>query len=126
MFGKKAVTAFVQDQVETMIGKDTVITGPIQAKGTVRVDGTVDGDVTTAGDLVVGDAGTIRAAAITARSGLISGTVYGNVEMQDKLELLPTAQLFGDIKVGTLIIGEGALFKGNCEMRGEGVGANKK
>jgi cytoskeletal protein CcmA (bactofilin family) len=48
---------------------------------------------------------------------LISGTVYSNVDVIDKLELTATAKLFGDIKTGTLIIDEGAVFKGACEMR---------
>ena len=39
------------------------------------------------------------------------------MDIGDKLELLPTAKVVGDLKVGSLIIGEGAVFKGNCEMR---------
>lgn len=118
MFGKKKVTTFVQDQVETLVGKETEIIGTIRAKGSVRIDGKLEGDLVTAGDIVVGEGGTIQAKEIKGRNALISGTVYGAVEVQDKLELFPTAKLYGDILVGALIIGEGATFKGACAMRG--------
>ena len=48
---------------------------------------------------------------------MVAGIVTGNMDVNDKLELLPSAKVVGDLKVGTLIIGEGAVFKGNCEMR---------
>lgn len=48
---------------------------------------------------------------------MIAGSVTGNMDVKEKLELMPSARVIGDLKVGTLIIGEGAVFKGNCEMR---------
>ena len=48
---------------------------------------------------------------------MIAGAVTGNMDIGDKLELLPTAKVEGDLKVGVLIIGEGAVYKGNCAMR---------
>lgn len=116
MFGSgKKVTGF-SEQVETIIGKDTQFKGSITAGGTIRIDGQHEGDVTTNGDVVIGESGVVKAQ-IQARSAMVAGSIYGNVDISEKLELLPTAKLYGDIKVGILSIAEGALFKGVCEMR---------
>lgn len=124
MFGGKKVTASFGEQVETIIGKDTQFKGTIKASGTIRIDGQYEGELSTSGDAVVGETGKLSAQ-LKARNATIAGTVNGNMDIQDKLELLPTAKIFGDIKVGVLIIGEGATFKGACEMRHEPAPAQK-
>ena len=56
-------------------------------------------------------------AMMAAKNAVVAGSITGNMDIGDKLELLPTAKVVGDLRVGSLIIGEGAIFKGNCEMR---------
>ena len=114
MFGKKK-SAAISDQVETIIGQNTSVKGNLTASGALRIDGEFEGDLTTTADLIVGESGCIRAT-LAARNAVVAGTVTGNMSIGDKLELLPTAKVVGDLKVGLLIIGEGAVFKGNCEM----------
>lgn len=123
MFGNKRAPVF-SDQVETIIGRDTQLKGTISAVGTVRVDGQVEGEIIAKGDVVVGETGLVKAK-LQARNATIAGTVHGNAEVSDKLELAPTAKLYGDIKTGVLIIGEGAIFKGACEMRQGGDKADE-
>lgn len=115
MFGNKRAPVF-SDQVETIVGRDTQFKGTITAGGTVRIDGQVEGEVAAKGDIVIGETGTVKAS-LQARNATIAGTVHGNSDVTDKLELTPTAKVYGDIKTGILIIGEGAVFKGACEMR---------
>lgn len=116
MFGNNKRTINHMGEVETIIGKDTIIKGNISGNGTLRVDGQVEGDINTTGNVMVGEKGTITAQC-KAMNATIAGTVYGNMDITEKLELLPSGQIYGDIKVGVLIIGEGATFKGACIMR---------
>ncbi|SDE77704.1 bactofilin family protein [Sporomusa acidovorans] len=115
MFGSKKQPSTIGDQVATIIGSETAFKGTITSQGTVRIDGRHEGEITTAGDLVVGEDGNLEAQ-IKARSALIAGVVKGNIDVSDKLELLPTAKVYGDIKVGTLTVSEGAIFRGACNM----------
>lgn len=117
MFGSsnKRAPAFT-DQIETIIGPATQFKGNISAGGTIRIDGQAEGELTAKGDIIVGESGIVRAQ-VKGRSATIAGTVHGNVDVADKLELTSSAKLYGDIKTGVLIIGEGAIFKGACEMR---------
>lgn len=118
MFGSSSKRAPSVDQVETIVGQNTHFVGTINAGGTIRVDGKIDGELITKGDVVVGETGQLKAH-IKTRNLTLAGTVHGNVDVVDKLELASSGRLFGDIKTGTLIIGEGAMFKGACEMHQE-------
>ena len=115
MFGRKKSEAF-SDQVETLIGHTTTLKGSLTSSGALRIDGQFEGDIATTADLIIGEAGQVKAT-ISAKNAMVAGVVTGNMDVNDKLELLPSAKVVGDLKVGTLIIGEGAVFKGNCEMR---------
>ncbi len=123
MFGNKRPPVFT-DQVETIVGRDTQFKGTINAGGTVRIDGQVEGEIIAKGDIVIGETGMVKAT-IQARNATLAGTIHGNCDVTDKLELTPTAKLYGDITTGILIIGEGAVFKGACEMR-HGPGGEAK
>ena len=115
MFGSKK-TSDITDQVETLIGQSTSVKGSLTSNGALRIDGQFEGDITTTADIIVGESGRIIAT-VGARNAVVAGSVTGDMDIGDKLELLPTAKVVGDLKVGSLIIGEGAVFKGNCEMR---------
>jgi cytoskeletal protein CcmA (bactofilin family) len=123
MFGgkkdKDAVGSNVpNDQVETIIGKDTIFKGSISSNSGIRIDGRMEGEITTTSDVIIGQTG-IAQAQITARNAKVAGRILGNVSITEKLELSPTATVQGDVKVGILVIGEGAVYKGACEMRQE-------
>lgn len=114
--GKKAAGEPVKyEKMDTLIGKDTVFQGNILATGTIRIDGELKGEIKVKGDLVIGDNGKVEAT-VEARNVLIGGYLRGNIYASGRVDLAPTAKLFGDMKVKNLIIEEGALFKGNCSM----------
>lgn len=116
MFGSDKKSGHYVSEIETLIGKDTMLKGTIDSKGTIRIDGQFEGDISTTGNIMVGDHGIITAQ-VTALNATIAGTVYGNVAVSEKLELLPSARMYGDITVGVLTISAGAIFKGACTMR---------
>lgn len=115
MFGNKKELA-MSDQMETLIGPSTSIKGSLTSSGALRIDGQFEGELTTTADIIVGEAGRVTAN-VGAKNAIVAGNVIGNMDIGNKLELMSTAKIIGDIKVSALIIGEGAIFKGNCEMR---------
>jgi cytoskeletal protein CcmA (bactofilin family) len=119
MFGAKKSSDF-PGEIDTIIGKNTTFKGNIIGGGTIRVDGKFEGELQTTGALMVGETAQIKAQ-VKAKCAMVSGMINGNVEVQEKLELYSTGKLFGDVKVGTLIIGEGAVFRGSCEMKNGGA-----
>jgi len=116
MFGSSKKSVNNIGEIETLIGKDTMFKGNISSKGTIRIDGQFEGDIGTTGNIMVGDNAIIRAQ-VTALNATIAGTIYGNVDISEKLELMPSAKMYGDITVGILTVSAGATFKGACTMR---------
>lgn len=120
MFGKKAKETDNTIRVETIIGKGTSVTGNLYCKGSLRVEGRLEGgEVVAAGDVFVGQGGQVIAA-VKGRNIVIAGEVRGDVDAKDKLEIVPTGVLIGDIKMSTLVIEDGATFKGKSESRKSG------
>lgn len=100
-------------EYEVLIGKNTAINGNININGCTRIDGVIDGTLAVDSDLFIGETGVIRAT-VYAQNASISGSVTGNVVCRGRLELMSTAKITGDIKCGTLVIAEGAVFNGKC------------
>jgi len=117
MFGKNPPDKIIKDtsKMETIIGPDTIVQGTISAKGAMRVDGKLEGGIAEATTVVVGETGEVQGD-INAHNAIIGGKVIGNVITQSSIEILPNAQIHGDIKTAALSIAEGATFEGNCTM----------
>jgi cytoskeletal protein CcmA (bactofilin family) len=103
--------------VDTVIGKETEVKGTVSSSGVIRIDGKLEGELAHKGDVLIGETGQV-AASIKARNVAVGGSVTGNIEAAGKLELLQTARVVGDVKSGSLIISEGAIFRGRSEMTG--------
>ncbi len=114
-FGSKHVAINASSSVGTIIGQGAELKGIFQSTGVLRLDGTIEGDFINSQEIIIGSSG-IAKANIKAQTATIGGVVYGNIEVAEKLQILPTAKINGNIKAGLLIIAEGANFKGVCEV----------
>jgi cytoskeletal protein CcmA (bactofilin family) len=98
------------------IGKAVKVVGQIYSKEDLFVDGEVEGTVEALDHkLTIGPNGIIRAG-IKAREVAVLGSVQGNVEAMDKIEIRKDAKVIGDIKTARIIIEDGAYFKGAIDI----------
>ncbi|MBP2685042.1 MAG: hypothetical protein H6Q79_3081 [Deltaproteobacteria bacterium] len=111
MFGKGS------QKLETIVGNDTRIAGKVSVKGTIRIDGTVEGDV-QADWVVVGVTGKILGNTRT-RGMVVGGSVEGNIEAAETVELREKATMVGEIHAPKLAISEGAVFDGRARMKSD-------
>jgi len=58
----------------------------------------------------------VNAGRIRAVSIFVAGSVRGNLEAADKVELKPNAQIRGNVRAARLRIADGVIFEGRCEM----------
>jgi cytoskeletal protein CcmA (bactofilin family) len=99
------------------IGKAVKIKGQIFSKEDLYVDGDVEGTIEALEHkLTVGPNGRLQAGVVKAREVVILGSVQGNVEAHDKLEIRKDAKLVGDIKTARIVIEDGAYFKGSIDI----------
>jgi cytoskeletal protein CcmA (bactofilin family) len=108
------------------IGKAVRVVGQIDSKEDLFVDGDLEGTVQALEHkLTIGPNGTVHASAtgatsastcVRAREVVVLGTIQGNVEATDKIEIRKDAKLVGDIKTARIIIEDGAYFKGSIDI----------
>ena len=98
------------------IGKAVKIVGQIFSKEDLYVDGELEGTVEALEHrLTVGPNGALKAG-VKAREVVALGSIQGNVEAADKIEIRKAARLLGDIRTARIIIEDGAYFKGSIDI----------
>ena len=115
MFNSKKPTAVSGGMINTIIGDNSKIEGLLLTSDSTRVDGLLQGKILSESSVIIGEHGVIRGD-IKAVDILIAGTVYGNIRADSKIEITGTGRVLGDMFTKTLVIDEGASFKGNCTM----------
>jgi cytoskeletal protein CcmA (bactofilin family) len=99
-----------------VLGKSVIVKGQIFSREDLTIDGEIEGTVELQEHrLTVGPNGKVMAA-IKAREICIIGTVNGNVEASDKIDIRKDAKLVGDIRTARIVIEDGAYFKGNIDI----------
>ncbi len=101
---------------DTVIGSNSETEGSFTSSGNVRMDGKFTGSLEIEGNILIGESADIRAD-INARNISIAGAVRGNVA-GDKVQLLRTGRIWGDISAVALTTEEGAFIDGKITMMG--------
>ncbi len=101
--------------INTVIGENSKIEGLLAASDPARIDGFLQGKILSKSSVIVGEHGVVKGD-IKAEEILVAGTVYGNLTAGQRIELTETGRVLGDMITKTLVIDEGASFKGNCTM----------
>jgi|CXWL01.1.fsa_nt_gi cytoskeletal protein CcmA (bactofilin family) len=81
------------------------------------IDGELAGGMAIDGRVTVGSAGRV-AGSVRARSIRLAGHVEGDLTAVERVEVVATGHLTGNISAPRVIIAEGAYFKGSVQMAG--------
>ena len=103
------------ERITTTLGKETDFNGVMRFRDSLKIDGTFSGEIVSSGFLYIEQGATITAN-IRVGSVVVGGTVRGNIEATEKLEMLATGKVYGNIRTGKLKIADGVVFEGKCEM----------
>src|SRR2546427_1611318 len=104
---------------ESVIAAELTIEGKIEGAGHVRIAGRFKGDVHVQGNLTI-EAGAKLTGGVRASTVTIGGELEGNIEAANRVELLETGVLNGDLKAGSLTVAAGSRMRGQV---GVGWGA---
>jgi len=105
-----------------VIGSQVKVVGEISGDEDIEVLGRVEGTILLKKDLVISGAGSVDAK-IHAKNVTIAGKVKGDVTADERVELLASDSLEGNIRAPKIIISEGAHFRGNVDMSSRPEGA---
>src|ERR1700758_4137381 len=98
------------------LGKNVTVKGQIFAREDLTIDGEVEGTVECQEHrLTIGPNARVQAG-LKAREIIIHGSIQGNVDASDKIDIKKEAKLVGDIKTSRIVIEDGAYFKGSIDI----------
>lgn len=100
----------------TLIAANTVFEGKIKTEGSIRIDGKFVGDIAAKANAAVGLTGIIDGT-LSARTITVAGKISGKVTAEEKLVLESKSVMQGDIRAAKLVVDEGAMFDGKCDMK---------
>lgn len=113
MFGKKKVKSA---QIDTLIGKNTVVKGDIHYRGGLHVEGTVKGnliaDTNEKTVLIVSEKGRIEGD-VKGPVIIINGSIEGNVHSTSTLEMAQHTKVRGNVYYNLLEMEVGAEINGS-------------
>ena len=103
--------------IKAYLGEDTVFSGTLSFNGVVRIDGKMDGEVNTDDTLIVGENGVIEAD-INAGTVICRGKIKGTIKASKRIEIHTNSEVVGNISAPALLVENGAIFDGSCDMTG--------
>jgi len=103
------------ERIRTTLGKETEFNGTMKFQDSLKIVGKFKGEIISPGFLYIENGAEVKAN-IKVGSVIIGGIVKGNVTAKDKLEMLETGKVFGNIRTAKLKIADGVVFEGKCEM----------
>jgi cytoskeletal protein CcmA (bactofilin family) len=99
-----------------IIGKSIVFKGDLSGDEDLQIDGHVEGGIQLVNhQLTIAESGRVQAQ-LYAKEVVIVGQVIGNVTATERVEILATGSVEGDIHTPRLIVAEGAVLSGAIEM----------
>ncbi|MDR1419478.1 MAG: polymer-forming cytoskeletal protein [Treponema sp.] len=101
--------------INTIIGPNTRVNGNLETGGFTRVDGSVQGNLVASGRVVIGEKARLKSG-VSGTSVTIGGVVYGNVLASERLVILSTALVMGDIITRRIQADEGCLIHGRVSV----------
>ena len=106
---------FGGDDNITLLAKGVHLKGEIRVEGTVRIDGRLDGEIHTKGQVIVGEDGVVQGL-VMAGTVVSSGRIKATVTAGERVQLLKTAILIGEVHSPVLMMEEGAKMQGSTDM----------
>jgi len=110
--------------INSIVGEGTTFRGELILAGLLRIDGDFAGTITTAGKVLVGKNGRAECT-IKAGTVVVGGIVRGNIVSTEKVMVLSTGMVIGNISTPRLVVEEGVVLNGSCLVSREAAGAKE-
>jgi cytoskeletal protein CcmA (bactofilin family) len=112
-------------EIQAFLGLQTAVEGNLKVDGTVRIDGHFKGNIESQGcTMIVGEKAVIEAD-ISVHTVTVNGEVKGNINATHRIELSPTARVFGDLHAPEVHIDAGSVLDGRCTIKPKDAAVSK-
>ncbi len=101
--------------INSIIGEGTRFKGEFDLNGLLRIDGDFTGVIRTKGKVLVGKNGRAECT-LNAGTVVVGGVLRGEIISTEKVIILSTGLVLGNITTPRLIMEEGVIFNGSCKV----------
>ena len=99
--------------INTLVGLGSSFRGDVVVHGFFRVDGDFQGSITTEGRILVSPSGRIKGT-LTGRDIVVGGVVKGDLYATERITLLASALVVGNLYAPRIQMERGVLVEGYC------------
>lgn len=99
--------------INSIVGDGTKFVGDLELNGLLRIDGDFIGNIRTDGKVLIGKSGRAECT-IIANTVVIGGVVKGDIVSKEKVVILSTGMLIGNVSTPRLISEDGVILNGVC------------
>jgi len=99
--------------INTLVGQGSSFKGDVVVQGFFRVDGDFQGAITTEGRILVSPSGRIKGT-LTGRDIVVGGVVKGDLYATERITLLSSALVVGNVYAPRIQMERGVLVEGYC------------
>lgn len=110
--------------INSIVGEGTRFKGELDLNGLLRIDGDYSGTIRTPGKVLVGKNGRAECS-IFAGTVVVGGVVKGDINSTEKVIVLSTGMIIGNVTTPRLIVEEGVILNGKCSVHAKGKKAEK-
>ncbi len=103
------------EETNVYLGKNSFFEGRLTLEGVFRLDGKVQGEIFHKGTLIMSETAVVKGK-IEVSALILNGTIEGEVNAKERVEIHSRGRLFGTIATPVLVVQDGGIFEGNCRM----------
>jgi cytoskeletal protein CcmA (bactofilin family) len=112
---RKRTTDRMRGRLSAFLDEGSEFEGKYTCTGTIVLDAKLRGEIVSHGTLVIGERGRVHAA-VHAETLIVRGELVGTVTATERVELMPTARVIGDIEAPVILMEAGAVHDGHSRM----------
>jgi cytoskeletal protein CcmA (bactofilin family) len=106
------------DKCSSVVSVGSTWDGVLKIDGSVRIDGTLSGEVEARGTVHVSKGAEVDAK-VRAAFLVVAGVFHGHAFCGERLEILPTGRVTGELMTKSLVVHEGSFLEGELRMSDE-------
>jgi len=104
-----------KNDANTIIGEKSFFEGKMLINGTLQIDGRFEGTLLMVDQIYIGPNGRVKAN-LEGSNIIVEGIVIGNIKARNRVILMPTARVLGDIRTPEIMIQNGVMLEGSLHI----------
>ncbi|MFP4267469.1 MAG: polymer-forming cytoskeletal protein [Spirochaetaceae bacterium] len=101
--------------INSIVGEGAFFRGDISLGGLLRIDGDFKGNIHKADKVLIGKNGR-AACSISAGTVVVGGVIKGDIVATEKVVVLSTGMVLGNIRTSRILVEEGVILNGTCAI----------